>query len=123
MEEMQKGGEMKQMVPAKKEGVVAKTGAYASRAARGLRRALVSGIAVLIMMVAYGVSTIGAIGTSALGITGAATVATLAASTTPASAHRWRRRRSYGYYPYRRRRSYGYYPYRRRRRGGIYLYF
>lgn len=111
---------MKQMVPANKEGAAAKAKTFAFRAARGLRRALVSGIAVMVMLIAYGVSTIGAIGTSALGITGAATVATLAASTTPASAHRWRRRRRSIYRGY-----YGYgYPYRRRRRrGGIYLYF
>lgn len=104
---------MEHMVPAQTRDVVVKAKAFGTRAARGLRRAFVSAVAVLVMMVAYGVSTIGAISTSALGITGAATVATLAATTTPASAHRWRRRRRF--FVTRRR--------RRRRRGGVYLYF
>lgn len=114
---MQKGGEMEHMVPAKQDGVATKARAFGYRAARGFRRALVSGVAIIVMMVAYGVSTIGAIGTSALGITSVAAIATVA-STTPASARRWRRRRRY--------RGYGYgYPYRRRRRrrSGVYLYF
>lgn len=118
-EEMQKGGEMEHMVPVKNDGAVAKVKSLSYSAARGVRRALVSAVAVAVMLVAYGVSTIGAIGSSALGITSVAGIAALTTSATPANAHRYRRRRRY----YSRRRYRRYRGYRRRRRGGIYIYF
>lgn len=116
---MQKGGEMEHMVSVKKDSAVAKVKSLGYGAARGLRRVFVSSVAIVVMMVAYGVSTIGAIGTSALGITSVASVATLAASSTPAHA-----RRRYGRRRYRSYRGRGYRGYRRRRRrGGVYIYF
>lgn len=122
---MQKGGEMKHMVPAQQEGVAAKAKALMARTARGMRKAFVSGVAITVMMVAYGISTIGAIGSSALGLSTVAGVAALTANASPASAHRWRRRRrrfSRGYSGFYSPYSYPSYR-RRRRRGGIYLYF
>jgi len=116
---MQKGGEMEHMVSFKKDGAIAKAKSLSYSAARGVRRAVVSAVAVTVMLVAYGVSTIGAIGSSALGITSVAGIAALTTSATPANAYRYRRRRRY----YGRRRYRGYGVYRRRRRGGVYIYF
>ena len=87
---------------------VQKASAFGMSVARNIRKILVGTIAVIAMMIAYGVSTVGSMGATALGIAGVTSVATLTASSTPAHAQRYRRRRRS-----RRRR-------RRRRRGGWY---
>jgi hypothetical protein len=91
---------------------------------RGVRRGAIRAVAIAAMLVAYAVTSIGSIGTTALGVVGISGAA-LVGTTAPAQARRrWRRRRSY-----RRRWNRGYYwgGYRRRRRRwrgpGIYFRF
>jgi len=87
---------------------------------RSLRRGAIRAVAIVAMLVAYGVTSLGTIGTSALGIVGISGAA-LVGTTTPAQAHRRRHSR------YRRRHYRGDYwggPYRyRRRRRGPAIYF
>ncbi len=99
---------MEQMRSFNPRDAVQKASAFGVSVARNIRKILVGTIAVIAMMIAYGVSTVGSMGATALGIAGATSVATLTAASTPAQAHRYRRRR-------RARRRY-----RRRRRGGWY---
>lgn len=121
---MQKGGEMKDMLPVNKSTLLQTVKSAGSRFAHGLRRAVVGTIAVIVMMVAYGVSTLGAIGSSALGLAGITAATTIAATSTPAQARRWRRRRRWGRgRRWHRGRRWRRGRYRRRRRGGVYLYF
>ena len=58
----------------------------------GLRRVIISSIAVVAMLVIYGLGSLGSYGVAALGLTGATGLA-LATSAQPAQAHRYRRRR------------------------------
>ena len=89
---------------------VQKASAFGMSVARNIRKVLVGTIAVIAMMIAYGVSTVSSMGATALGIAGVTSVATLTAASTPAHAYRYRYRR--------RRRARR--RYRRRRRGGWY---
>ena len=93
-------------------GTMQKASTFGMTIARNVRKVVVGTVAVVAMMVAYGVSTLGSMGATALGIAGVTSVATLTAASTPAHAYRYRRRRRS-----RRRRR------RRRRRGGWYSYF
>jgi hypothetical protein len=68
-------------------------------------RKVVQGIAIVAMLLAYGISSIGSYGLTAMGLTGV-TALSLATTAQPAQA-RWRRRRRRGFYigiPFRRRR-------------------
>ena len=68
-------------------------------------RKAIQGIAVVAMLLVYGISSIGSYGLTAMGLTGV-TALSLAATAQPAQA-RWRRRRRRGFYigiPFRRRR-------------------
>jgi len=88
----------------------------------GVRRGAIRAVAIVAMLVAYGVTSLGSIGTTALGVVGISGAA-LVGTTKPAEARRrWRRRR------YRRYHRGHYYPYYRRRRRrwrgpGIYFRF
>jgi hypothetical protein len=99
---------MEQMRSFNPRDAVQKASAFGMNVARNIRKILVGTIAVIAMMIAYGVTTVGSMGATALGIAGVTSVATLTAASTPAHAYRYRRRR-------RARRRY-----RRRRRGGWY---
>ncbi len=104
---------MEQMRSFNPRHAVQKVSAFGVSVARNIRKILVGTIAVIAMMIAYGVSTVGSMGATALGIVGVTSVATLTATSTPAQAHRHRYRRRH-----RSRRRY-----RRRRRGGWYWYW
>lgn len=83
-----------------------KLGAFAAGLPRRAGRAVVQLVAVVAMLVIYGISSIGSYGLTALGLSGA-TALTLAATSQPAQAHRrWRRRRRGIWigFPFRRRR-------------------
>lgn len=99
---------MEQMRSFNPRDAVQRASAFGMSVARNIRKILVGTIAVIAMMIAYGVTTVGSMGATALGIAGVTSVATLTAASTPAHAYRYRRRR-------RARRRY-----RRRRRRGWY---
>jgi hypothetical protein len=91
---------------------------------RGLRRGVIATVAVVAMLVIYGLSTIG----TTVGVAGLSTLA-LTTSATPADARRrrrgwgWRRRRrGWGLWFGPRRRRRRRWRRRRRRRRGIYIY-
>ena len=89
---------------------------------RGLRRSVVAVCAAVVMIVIYGLGSIGTYGLSVAGIS----TLSLATSATPAEAYRRRRGRGFNVWFGRRRRRRGWYPYRyrrRRRRRGIYFRF
>jgi hypothetical protein len=102
---------MEQMRSFNPRDAVQRASAFGMSVARNIRKILVGTIAVIAMMIAYGVTTVGSMGATALGIAGVTSVATLTAASTPAHAQRWRRRRRRG-----RRR-------RRRRRRGVWYWF
>ena len=88
----------------KPEGM--KLGAFAAELPRRAGRAVVQLVAVVAMLVIYGISSIGSYGLTALGLSGA-TALTLASTSQPAEARRrWRRRRRGVWVglPFRRRR-------------------
>lgn len=99
---------MEQMRSFNPRDAVQRASAFGMSVARNIRKILVGTIAVIAMMIAYGVTTVGSMGATVLGIAGVTSVATLTAASTPAHAYRYRRRR-------RARRRY-----RRRRRRGWY---
>jgi hypothetical protein len=116
----------KQIVIPSSSGLVPRIVDWALVLGHGVRRGIVRAVAIATMLVIYAVTSIGSIGTSALGVAGISSVALLG-STAPAQARRRWRRRSY-----RRRRHRGYYwgyPWRRRRRRwrrrrhGVGIYF
>lgn len=102
---------MKRMASSIPRDAMQKASAFGMSIARNVRKVVVGTIAVIVMMVAYGVSTIGSMGATALGVASVTSVATLTSASTPAQAQPWRRRRRRSR---RRRRR------RRRRRGGWY---
>jgi len=101
---------MEQMRSFNPRDAVQKVSAFGMSVARNIRKILVGTIAVIAMMIAYGVTTVGSMGATALGIAGVTSVATLTAASTPAHAHRYRyRRRRRARRRYRRRRRRGWY--------------
>jgi hypothetical protein len=116
----------RQTIVPSSSGLVPRTLDWALALSRGVRRGVIRAAAIAAMLAIYVATSIGSIGTSALGVAGISSVALLGTAT-PANAHRrWRRRRhrrrwhrgyDRGYYwggPWRRR---------RRRRHGFGLYF
>jgi hypothetical protein len=80
---------------------------------RSVRRGAIRAVAIVAMLVAYGVTSLGTIGTSALGVVGISGAALLGTATPAQARRRWRR------YRHRWHRGRGYYrrgPWRRRRR-------
>jgi hypothetical protein len=103
----------RQIIVPSSSGLVPKVIDRALALGRGVRRGVIRAVAIATMLVVYAVTSIGSIGTSALGVAGVSSVALLG-STAPAQARRrWRRRH------HRRRWHRGIYwggPWRRRRR-------
>lgn len=101
---------MEQMRSFNPRDTVQKASAFGMSVARNIRKILVGTIAVIAMMIAYGVTTVGSMGATALGIAGVTSVATLTAASPPAHAYRYRyRRRRRARRRYRRRRRRGWY--------------
>jgi|SRR5262245_1164828 hypothetical protein len=109
----------RQIVLPSSSGLVSRLVDRALALGHGVRRGAIRAVAIAAMLVAYAVTSIGSIGTTALGVVGISGAA-LVGTTAPAQARRrWRRGRYYR----RRHRGY-YYPYRyRRRRYGPAIYF